>query len=282
MLQFCHTNFRRQHVDLFNFFGRLAAEVESSTLFLGLAMGDSSNYCGKRRPLTKLVLAVTGALALTACGGSDSYQTAAMDASSAGDQKAATSLAKKEVARYATPDQCSMTAKLNCGTLALAYGTLASYQIMDGDRTAGEESFISAKGALSLTDPAIRASATAMVYRDVSEAFWKTGDRSRAVAVFKEGSAAGADQYLYMSSAARFTEQQRQQEQQQQAPPDQQPDKGPATAGGNSTAVPEAPQKPPAAPGPNVQGPNTRTTTRTAGTGTARPPLQPTPLQPTR
>ncbi|MDP2374900.1 hypothetical protein [Reyranella sp.] len=162
-----------------------------------------------------LALAAASALALTACGGAESYQTAAMEASDGGDQKAAASLARKEVARFSTPDQCSMTAKLNCGTLALAYGTLAGYQIMDGDRTAGEESFVSAKGALSLTDPAIRASATAMVYRDVSEAFWKTGDRTRAVAVFKEGRAAGADQYLYMSSAARFSDPQ---------PPDQQPD----------------------------------------------------------
>lgn len=170
-------------------------------------MGD------RRHPLKSLVMAGASALVLTACGGSDSYQTAAMEASDVGDQKAATSLAKKEVARYA--DQCSMTAKLHCGTLALAYGTLAGYQIMDGDRTGGEESFVSAKGALSLTDPDYRPSATAMVYRDVSEAFWKMGDRPRAVAVFKEGSAAGADQYLYMSSAARFSEQQ---------PPDRQPD----------------------------------------------------------
>lgn len=176
-------------------------------------MGDSSPRCRRRHPLEKLVIAAACALAMTACGESGSYQIAAMDASSAGDHKAATSLAKKEVARFA--DQCSMTEKLHCGTLALAYGTLAGYQIMDGDRSGGEESFVSAKGALSLTDPAIRASATAMVYRDVSEAFWKKGDRTRAITVFKEGSAAGADQYLYMSSAARFSEQQ---------PPDQQPD----------------------------------------------------------
>lgn len=191
---------------------------------------------------------------MTACGGAESYQTAAMEASDGGDQKAAANLARKEVARFSTPDQCSMTAKLYCGTLALAYGTLAGYQIMDGDRTAGEESFISAKGALSLTDPAYRASATAMVYRDVSEAFWKTGDRTRAVAVFKEGRAAGADQYLYMSSAARFTEQ-------QQQTTDQQP-----------TAAPESPQ----------QSPTPQATTRTAGTGITRSPLQPVPLQPTR
>jgi len=41
-----------------------------------------------------------------------------------------------------------------------------------------------------------------MVYRDVSEAFWNVGDRARAVAVFNEGRAAGADKWLFMSSAA--------------------------------------------------------------------------------
>ena len=229
------------------------------------------------RPLL-LVLAAACALALTACGGAESYQTAAMEASDGGNQKAATSLAKKEVARYA--DQCSMTAKLHCGTLALAYGTLAGYQIMDGDRTAGEESFVSAKGALSLTDPAYRASATAMVYRDVSEAFWKIGDRGRAIAIFKEGSAAGADQYLYMTSAAKYADQQhpdkrppeRQPPDQQpadQQPAVQQPDRGPTTAGESPTSAPEPPQPSPlAAPGPGAQG-----TTRAAGMGTGRAPV---------
>ena len=42
-----------------------------------------------------------------------------------------------------------------------------------------------------------------MVYGDVSEAFWKVGDRARAVAVFNEGRAAGADKRLFTSSAAR-------------------------------------------------------------------------------
>ncbi len=131
-----------------------------------------------------------------------------MEASDSGDQKAATSLAKKEVARFSTPDQCSPASTLNCGTLALAYGTLAGYQIMDGDRTAGEGSFGSAKEALGLTDIEIRPSATAMVYRDVSEAFWKVGDRARAIGGVKEGRTAGADQYLYMSSAAQYSDQQ--------------------------------------------------------------------------
>lgn len=130
-----------------------------------------------------------------------------MEASDAGDQKVAISLARKEVARFSTPDQCSRTTSFNCGTLALAYGTLAGYQILDGDKPGGERSFGSAKGALGWTDLANRPSATAMVYRDVSEAFWKTGDRARAVAVFKEGRAAGGDFYLFMSSAAQAADQ---------------------------------------------------------------------------
>ena len=74
---------------------------------------------------------------------------------------------------------------------------------MDGDKNGGERSFSSAKQALTLTDPATKASATAMVYRDVSEAFWKVGNRTRAVDVFNEGRLAGADKWLFMSSAAR-------------------------------------------------------------------------------
>ena len=211
--------------------------------------------------LGKLVVVAACTLAMTSCASDPSYQVAAMEASDSGDQKAATGLARKEVARFATADQCSPKATVNCGTLALAYGTLARYQILDGDRTGGESSFRSAKQALRLTDPETRPSATGVVYGDVSEAFWKTGDRARAVAVFKEGRTAGADQYLYMTSAARFVDQQQQQEQQQQ------PEQGPTTSG-----APVSPQQQ-----PTVQG-----TTRTAGTGGARPPLQPTPLQPTR
>jgi hypothetical protein len=59
-----------------------------------------------------------------------------------------------------------------------------------------------------LTELETRPSATAMVYRDVSEAFWNVGDRARAVAVFNEGRAAGADKWLFMSSAARAADQQ--------------------------------------------------------------------------
>jgi hypothetical protein len=157
--------------------------------------------CAGRPALRNVVMLAACASMMASCAG-DSYQTAAMQASDGGDQKAAISLAKKEVARFSGADQCSRTTSLNCGTLALAYGTLAGYQILDGDSTAGERSFGSAKRALGLTDPAIRSSATGMVYRDVSEAFWKAGDRARAVAVFNEGRAAGADKWLFMSSAA--------------------------------------------------------------------------------
>ena len=175
-------------------------------------MGGSSRRCGRTHTLKSVVAVAAFGLIVTSCA-SASYQTAAMEASEGGNQKAAIALAKKEVARFAEPDQCSRTISLNCGTLALAYGTLAGYQILDGDRTSGEGSFSSAKEALSLTDLGTRPSATAMVYRDVSEAFWKVGDRARAVAVFNEGRAAGADKWLFMSSAARAADQQ---------PPDQQ------------------------------------------------------------
>jgi hypothetical protein len=171
---------------------------------MGALFGDLRR--GKAHALRSVAAAAACALAMTACT-STSYQTAAMEAFDAGDQKAAISLAKKEVARFSTPDQCSGTTSYNCGTLALAYGTLAGYQILDGDRTAGERSFGSAKGALGWMDLANKPSATAMVYRDVSEAFWKMGDRARAVAVFREGRAAGGDFYLFMSSAAKAAEQ---------------------------------------------------------------------------
>lgn len=159
------------------------------------------------RAIKTLVAVAACAAMLTSCA-SDSYQAAALQASDGGDQKAAISLAKKEVARFSAADKCSLASRVECGTLALAYGALASYQILDRDSAAGEGSFIQAKGALSLTDPAIRASATGIVYRDVSEAFWKAGDQARAIAVFKEGRAAGGDEYLFMSSAARAANQQ--------------------------------------------------------------------------
>ena len=168
-------------------------------------MGGWFRRGGRVRALASVVGAAAGALMMTACA-SGSYQEAAMAASDAGDQKTATSLARKEVARFDRPDQCSPATTLNCGTLALAYSTLASYQILDGDPAGGEDSFRRAQAALALTEPANRASATAIVYRDVSEAFWTMGDRARAIDIFREGRVAGADEYLYMSSAARAVE----------------------------------------------------------------------------
>jgi len=158
--------------------------------------------------LTPIVGLVCCALLTAACS-SPSYQAEAMQAADRGDQKTAISLAKKEVARFSTPDQCSSTVSLNCGTLALAYGSLAEYQIRDGDKAAGEASFNSAKGALAWTERDNRSSATGMVYRDVSEAFWKAGDRARAVAIFNEGRAAGGDSWLFTCSAARVADQNR-------------------------------------------------------------------------
>ena len=158
--------------------------------------------CG-RTCAFKHVMAVAACTSAIASCASPSYQTAAMQASEGGDQKTAIAFARKEVARFSTPEQCSRTTSLNCGTLALAYGTLAEYQILAGDETAGERSFGSAKAALNWMERGSRPGATAMVYRDVSEAFWKVGDRARAIAVFNEGRAAGADDWLFMSSAAR-------------------------------------------------------------------------------
>jgi hypothetical protein len=172
-----------------------------------MAALSGDRRCGRTTTLKHAVAVVVWILA--GCASQDpspSYQTEAMQASESGDQKTAIELAKKEVARFATPDQCSNTTRINCGTLALAYGALASYQILDGDRAAGELSFGGAKAALNKTDREDRASAIAMVYRDVSEAFWKVGDRPRAIAVFKEGRDAGGDKWLYLSSAARAAE----------------------------------------------------------------------------
>lgn len=125
-----------------------------------------------------------------------------MEASSSGDQKKAITLARQDIERFAAADQCSPTVKVNCGTLALAYSTVAQYQILDGDWRAGERSFAAAKRTLPMVEPANKPSATAMVYRDVSEAYWKVGNKPRAVAVFNEGREAGGDVWLYSSSAA--------------------------------------------------------------------------------
>ncbi len=157
----------------------------------------------------KLVVAGAAAALLPACASdSISYQEQALRASEGGDLKTATLLAQKEVEKYSATDQCSSTTNYNCGTLALAYSSLAEYQILSGNLAAGERSFDRAKGALQRVPKDNKPSATGMVYRDVSEAYWKAGDRKRAIAIFKEGTTRGADEWLYTSSAAKAVAQQ--------------------------------------------------------------------------
>ncbi len=151
--------------------------------------------------LAAVVPSIVLSVLLAGCGGAKSYDLAAMDASYSGDMDSAIGLAKKEVARFATPDQCSPARNLNCGTLALAYGSLAQYQIAAGDRAAGEISFGHARDAMGLMDPAHLPATAGVVYRDVSEAFWKAGDRARAKAVIEQGRLAGGDTWLAGSSA---------------------------------------------------------------------------------
>ena len=158
--------------------------------------------------------AVLTALAMSALvaacgGGGTSYDLAAMDASYSGDMKSAISLARKEVARFSTPEQCSRARNINCGTLALAYGSLAQYQIAAGDRAAGEISLGNARDAMSIMDRAHLPATAGVVYRDVSEAFWKTGDKARAKAVIEEGRLAGGDTWLMGASAGRALLQER-------------------------------------------------------------------------
>ena len=126
--------------------------------------------------------------ACTSPGPTTSYQAAAIEASQGGNQEKAISLAQKEVAQFSTPEQCSPTTNYNCGTLALAYGSLAEYQILGGDTAAGETSLREAKAALGMTARDNQASATGMVFRGVSEAYWKTGDKARARTVIGRAS----------------------------------------------------------------------------------------------
>jgi hypothetical protein len=142
-----------------------------------------------------------GALVAASCT-SPSDQALAIEASQGGDQKTAVKMAEKDVARYSAPGQCSGGSTFNCGTLALAYGSLAEYQILNGDKAAGERSFSGARDAISRMDRAERPSAIGMVFRDVSEGYWKVGDRERAVTVIKEGREAGGDSWLSTASAA--------------------------------------------------------------------------------
>ncbi len=147
----------------------------------------------------RLVVAGAAGALLSACASdSTSYQEQALRASEGGDLKAATSLAQKEVEKYSATDQCSSTTNYNCGTLALALSSLAEYQILSGNLAAGERSFDRAKGALQMVPKDNKPSATGMVYRDVSEAFWKAGDKKRAI----------ADEWLYTTSAAKAVAQQ--------------------------------------------------------------------------
>ncbi len=152
----------------------------------------------------RAVAAALSASALVAACGDDkpkSYDLAAMDASYSGDLKTAISLARKEVARFATPEQCSPAHNINCGTLALAYGSLTQYQIAAGDHAGAEMSFANARDAMSIMDREHLPATAGVVYRDVSEAFWKVGDKARAKAVIEQGRLAGGDTWLAGSSA---------------------------------------------------------------------------------
>jgi hypothetical protein len=163
---------------------------------------------GRRRgnapALKHLMIISASALVMASCSSPTTYQAAAIQASESGDQKAAASLAAKDVEQFSASGQCAGDSTLNCGTLALAYGSLAQYQILGGDKAAGERSFLKAKGAIARMDRADRPSAVGMVYHDVSEGYWKVGDKTRAREVFNEGRDAGADKFLYFASAARL------------------------------------------------------------------------------
>jgi hypothetical protein len=148
-----------------------------------------------------LACAFMSALAAACSSAPTTYESDAINASFAGDQKKAIGLAKKEVARFATPDQCSPAKRINCGTLALSYGSLAEYQVLDGDRAGGETSLQNAKGALAMMDRTELPSATGMVYRGISDAYWKKGDQARARALILEGREAGADGWLLTTAA---------------------------------------------------------------------------------
>lgn len=195
-----------------------------------------------------------------------------MKASDGGDFKSATSLAQKEVERFAKPEECSSTTNVNCGTLALAYSSLADYQIRSGDTAAGERSFDRAKGALVLVATANKPSATGIVYRDVSEAFWKAGDKRRAIAVFEEGKRRGGDSWLYTSSAARAVEQE--QKAAGVAPPSAAP--GPGSGAGPASADADTRVKPILVNEPAVNDPMKALPPSSSDSAPA--PLAPSPL----
>ncbi len=70
-------------------------------------------------------------------------------------------------------------------------------------------SFRNARDAMRLMDPAYLPATAGVVYRDVSEAFWKTGDKVRAKQVIEEGRLAGGDTWLAGSSAGQALLQER-------------------------------------------------------------------------
>ena len=69
-----------------------------------MAGSSVDRRCGRMHAL-KNVASVVACVSMMASCASASYQTAAMQAFESGDQKAAISLAKKEVARISGPDQ---------------------------------------------------------------------------------------------------------------------------------------------------------------------------------
>ena len=196
------------------------------------------------------ILACLLVLLVAACGDGKpkSYDIPAMDASYRGDYKTAIELARKEVARFATADQCSTAQNINCGTLALAYGSLAQYQIAAGDRAGAEVSFADAKAAMSIMDRNYLPSTAGVVYRDVSEAYWKVGDKARAKAVIEEGRLAGGDTWLAGSSAGQaiIRERAREKEAREKAERDSADPSAPAPAVQTPAAAPASALKNPA------------------------------------
>lgn len=177
-----------------------------------------------------------------------------MDASYRGDYKTAIALARKEVARFATADQCSTAQNINCGTLAMAYGSLAQYQIAAGDRAGAEASFSDAKAAMSIMDRNYLPSTAGVVYRDVSEAYWKVGDKARAKEIIEQGRLAGGDTWLAGSSAGQaiIREKAREKEERERAE--------------KEAADPAAPSTKTAPLAPGLKSPAMSTTTSTATT----------------
>ena len=75
-----------------------------------MAVSSVGRRCGGMHALRNVVAIAAFAALLASCASSASYQAAALQASEGGDQKAAVSLAKKEVARFSGTDKCSLSA----------------------------------------------------------------------------------------------------------------------------------------------------------------------------